>query len=61
MFQNYKGMENFSAEEGDITIFRWKIFFSQCRKVLWGESFKVSEIFGHGKLYAEDGDITIFR
>ena len=25
-------MENFSAGEGDITIFRWKLFFSQCRK-----------------------------
>ena len=33
MFQNYSGMEKFYAEEGDITIFCWNFFFSQCRKV----------------------------
>ena len=27
MFQKYSGMENFYAEEGDITIFRRKLFF----------------------------------
>ena len=50
-FQKNSGMENLSAEEVDITIFCWKFFFSQCRKISWEEVFNVSENFRHGKIF----------
>ena len=48
MFQKNSRMEETYAE-GGISLFLLKLFSSQCRKILWGESFKVSEICGHGK------------
>ena len=41
-FMNKKGLSLFSFETS---------FFSQCRKISWGESLNVSEIFGHGKFF----------
>ena len=32
-FQKNSGLKNFSAEEGDITILCWNIFFPQCQKI----------------------------
>ena len=33
-----------------ISLFLLKLFFSQCRKISWRESFKVSKVFGHGEV-----------
>ena len=41
-FMHKKGLSLFSVETS---------FFSQCRKISWGESSNVSEIFGHGKFF----------
>ena len=54
MFQKYAGMEKFYKEEGDITIFCWNFFFSQCRKISSEELINVSELLRHGKFSAEE-------
>ena len=51
MFQKYAGMEKFYKEEGDITIFCWNFFFSQCRKISSEKLINVSELLRHGKFF----------
>ena len=50
MFQKFWCMESIYEEEGDITIFCWNFFFSQCRRISWEEVFNISEKFRQGKI-----------
>ena len=50
MFQKFWCKESIYEEEGDITIFYWNFFFSQCRRMSWEEVFNISEKFRQGKI-----------
>ena len=58
MFQKKSGMENFYAEEGDLTIFCWNFFFlTVLIKFREGNHSRFQNYSGMEKVYAE-GDIT---
>ena len=46
-FRNIREWKNFMQKKGISFFSVGTFFFSQCRKISWGESFNVSEIFGY--------------
>ena len=61
MFQQNWGIKNFSAEEGDITIFCWNFFSHSAKKYREGNHSMFQKYAVMEKFYEEEGDITIFR
>ena len=60
MFQKVWGIEKILCIIEGITIFRRKLFFSQCQKIR-GRPFNVSENLGYRKILCIRGGITSFR
>ena len=60
-FQKNLGLKNFSAEEGDITIFCWNFFSHSAKKYREGNHSVFQKYAGMEYFSAEEGHITIFR
>ena len=60
MFQKYWGMENFSAEEGDITISCWKFFFLTVPKNIVRGIIQCFRIIQAWKNFMQKKEISLF-